>query len=132
MGWSNSTLRYTDELPLLNLRSRAENPRVKGVVIEDPLDNAWGAPLASSPGSHPVDSSMAPGVQTFAERSVLREALARTVSNSTRSRGNGAVSAPKLEGFDEQGDTSRSGSRIGAGQDIPPMNSQTQVCTARR
>lgn len=36
VGWANSTLRFTDELPVLDLRNRAGVPKARGVVLEDP------------------------------------------------------------------------------------------------
>ena len=36
VGWANSTLRFTAELPQLNLHDRAAVPTAKGVILEDP------------------------------------------------------------------------------------------------
>eukprot|EP00892_Ulva_mutabilis_P005269 jgi/Ulvmu1/3113/UM015_0153.1 len=55
VGWANSTLRFTDELPELNLRDRQAVPTAKGVILEDPAHLAlWqdGSADGSSGGDH--------------------------------------------------------------------------------
>lgn len=130
MGWSNSTLRYADELPRWDIRDRVENPQVKGVIREDPLDRAWGPPLSRSPSSHPLGSRVATSAQPGAERSVLRDALAQAVGR--RSGDNLADSSPKLVTANAQQATSRKASEPEARREVPGANSQTQVRTRLR
>lgn len=70
VGWANSTLRYTDELPNTNLNDRTELPEVKGVIREDPTQFAQtSAPAAGDARNAPTNQ------QALTQHSVLRQAL---------------------------------------------------------
>lgn len=51
VGWANSTLRFTDELPVIDLRNRAAVPSASGVVLEDPPHPTAAQRSASAPRS---------------------------------------------------------------------------------
>ena len=92
VGWANSTLRYGDELPELNLHDRAAHPKAMGVVHEDPLEYSWllteTVPSPSQPHSTdgPVDIPTTSGSANSAKKntkkaeSKLRVALLNTTS----------------------------------------------------
>jgi hypothetical protein len=110
VGWASSTLRYADELPHLNLRDRVRMPRVKGVVREDPVDCACRTPLDKSVSGQP-NEAVAVGAQTFQQRSVLREALERSIRQ--RAGDSRAIRTPNLEL--SVGNAASSGSRSSNG-----------------
>jgi hypothetical protein len=106
VGWANSTLRFTDELPELNLHCRTSTPIVKGVVRSDALQSAFAG------SANPDDHRPPPGGGANARMtpSVLRAALSH-ISASTAARTPAAAagessSTPNGDGVTEDGGTS--------------------------
>ena len=108
VGWANSTLRYADELPELNLNDRAARPKAMGVVHEDPLEYSWKLPETVPSQTHslhasvPVDTPATVGAKNGAKKSLktvkrteskLRIALQETTSTAQRTSSQAAQSS---------------------------------------
>jgi hypothetical protein len=143
VGWANSTLRYADELPELNLRDRIALPTAKGVVHEDPLEYSWLLPddvPSSLPSQSNDTATITPVGVSSAGRaskkplerveSTLRTALA-DVANASQHAVNAAVktvekSAEKVGLASSADDPATGGGEDGQGEPGP----RSEVCPA--